>query len=62
MQSVQRAEIGARITELIQNASLRTDPWSLVLGIFPKLIFLLGASPKAWEDEKKPDGDSVLKA
>ena len=26
-----------------------------------KLNLLLGVTPKAWEDEKKADGDSVLK-
>jgi hypothetical protein len=61
-QSAERVQIGARIAELSQNPSLRTDPWSLVVGgIFPKMVFLVGVSAKAWEDEKKPDGDSVLK-
>jgi hypothetical protein len=60
--TAKRVEIGARLAVLSQNPSLRTDPWSLILGsIFPKLAFLVGASPKAWEDEKKADGDSVLK-
>jgi hypothetical protein len=60
--TAKRVEIGARIAVLSQNPSLRTDPWNLILGsIYPKLIFLVGASSKAWEDGKKADGDSVLK-
>jgi hypothetical protein len=60
--TAKRAEIGARIAVLSQNPSLRTDPWTLILGsIFPKLPFLVGASVKAWEDGKRLDGDSVLK-
>jgi hypothetical protein len=60
--TAERAQISARIAELSQNPSLRTNPWSLVLGgIFPKLVFLVGAAPKAWEDGGKADGDSVLK-
>jgi hypothetical protein len=58
---VERAEIGARIAVLSQNPSLRTDPWSLTVGgILPKLNLLLGLSTRAWEDEKKANGDSVL--
>jgi hypothetical protein len=59
--TAERAEIGARIAELSQNPSLRTDPWILIMGIFPKLSLLGGSSTKAWEGEKKADGDSVLK-
>jgi hypothetical protein len=60
--SAERTQIGARIAELTQNPSLRTNPWNLVLGgIFPKVVVLFGATPKAWEDGKRPDGDSVLK-
>jgi hypothetical protein len=60
--TAKRAQISARVAELSQNPSLRTNPWSLVTGgIFPKLVFLVGATPKAWEDGKRPDGDSVLK-
>jgi hypothetical protein len=60
--SAERVQIGARIAVLSQNPSLRTDPWGLALGgIFPKLIVLVSASTRAWEDGKKPDGDSVLK-
>ena len=60
--TAKRVEIGARLAVLNQNPSLRTDPWSLILGsVFSKLVFLLGTTTKAWEDEKKPDGDSVLK-
>jgi hypothetical protein len=60
--SAERAKIGARIAELSQNPSLRTNPWNLIAGgIFPKVVFLVGASAKAWEDGKKTDGDSVLK-
>jgi hypothetical protein len=56
------AQISARVAELSQNPLLRTNPWSLALGgIFPKVIFLIGSTPKAWEDGKKADGDSVLK-
>jgi hypothetical protein len=29
--------------------------------VFPKVVFLKGCTPKAWEDGKKADGDSVLK-
>jgi hypothetical protein len=57
--TAKRVQIGARIAVLSQNPSLRTDPWSLVIGnIFPKLGLLVGVSTRA---EKKPDGDSVLK-
>jgi hypothetical protein len=60
--SAERTQIGARIAELGKIPSLRTNPWSLVVGgIFPKLVFLVGATPKAWEDGKRADGDSVLK-
>jgi hypothetical protein len=59
--TAERLQIGARLAVLSQNPSLRTDPWSLVGGILPKLSLLVGASTKAWEDEKKADGDSVLK-
>jgi hypothetical protein len=60
--TAERVEIGARIAVLSQNPSLRTDPWSLLLGsIFPKVNLLVGASIKAWEGEQKPGGDSVLK-
>jgi hypothetical protein len=60
--TAKRVEIGARLVVLSQNPSLRTDPWNLILGsILPKLIFLVGASTTVWGDEKKPDGDSVLK-
>jgi hypothetical protein len=60
--TAERVQIGARLAVLSQNPSLRTDPWSLAIGgILPKLALLVGASSRAWEDEKKPDGDSVLK-
>jgi hypothetical protein len=60
--TAKRVEIGARIAVLSQNPSLRTDPWSLILGsIFLKLVFLVGTSAKAWEDGNILDGDSVLK-
>jgi hypothetical protein len=59
--TAKRAEIGARIAELSQNPSLRTDPWSLVSIVLPKLGLLVGSSSKAWEEGKKADGDSVLK-
>jgi hypothetical protein len=60
--TAERVEIGARLAVLSQNPSLRTDPWSLVVfNILPKLMFLVGLSTRAWEDEKKADGDSVLK-
>jgi hypothetical protein len=61
-QSAKRVQIGARLAELSQNPSLQTDPWSLAVGgLFPKFVMLIGASPKAWGDGKKVDGDSVLK-
>jgi hypothetical protein len=60
--TAKRAQISARVAELSQNPSLRTNPWSLVTGnIFPKLIMLVGATPKAWEGETRLDGNSVLK-
>jgi hypothetical protein len=60
--SAERTRIGARVTELSQNLSLRTNPWSLAMGsIYPKVVFLVGVTPKAWEDGKKADGGSVLK-
>jgi hypothetical protein len=61
--SAERTQISARIAELSQNPSLRTNPWNLAVGgIFPKMVFFVGATSKAWEDGKKVDGDSVLKA
>jgi hypothetical protein len=59
--NAKRVQIGARIAELSQNPSLRTDPWSLVAGMVPKLALRVSAFSGAWEDEKKPDGESVLK-
>jgi hypothetical protein len=60
--SAKQAQISARIAELSQNPSLRTDPWSIALGgIFPKQVFLFGCTAKAWEDGNRPDGESVLK-
>jgi hypothetical protein len=60
--SAGRAQVGARIAELGQNPSVRTNPWSLVVGsLYPKLLMLIGAIPQAWAGGKKVDGDSVLK-
>jgi hypothetical protein len=60
--SAGRAQVGARIVELSQNPSLRTDPWSLVTGsMYPKVLMLIGVGPPAWAGGKKIDGDSVLK-
>jgi hypothetical protein len=60
--TAERTQISARVTELSQNPSLRTNPWNIALGaVFPKLTFLVGAALRAWEDGKKADGDSVLK-
>jgi hypothetical protein len=59
--SAGRTQVGARIAELSQNPSLRTNPWSLVTGsIYGKLMMLLGAITPAWAGGKKVDGDSVL--
>jgi hypothetical protein len=58
----EKARLGARIAELSQNPSLRTDPWSLILGgVHPKLALLVGCVPLVWEGGKRIDGDSVLK-
>jgi hypothetical protein len=60
--TAERTQIGARLAELSQNPSLRTDPWNLIMGgIFPKVTFLVGATPKAWDDGKKADSESALK-
>jgi hypothetical protein len=60
--SAGRAQVGARIAELSQNPSVRTNPWSLVVGsIYPKLMMLIGVIPPAWVGGKKVDGDSILK-
>jgi hypothetical protein len=60
--SAERAQLGARVAELSQNPSLRTNPWSLAVGnIYPKVVFLCGVIPMAWESGKRVDGDSVLK-
>jgi hypothetical protein len=60
--SAGRSQLGARITELGQNPSLRTDPWGLAIGgIYPKVVMLTGVAVTAWEGGKKVDGDSVLK-
>jgi hypothetical protein len=60
--SAGRAQVGARVVELSQNPSLRTDPWGLVLAsVYPKVMMLTGVIPPAWAGEKKVDGDSVLK-
>ena len=60
--SAERAQVGARIAELGQNPSLRTNPWGLVVAsIYPKLMMLVGAIPPAWAGGKKVDGDSILK-
>jgi hypothetical protein len=60
--SAGRAQVGARIAELSQNPSLRTNLWSLVTsGIYPKMMMLLGVIPQAWAGGKKVDGNSVLK-
>jgi hypothetical protein len=59
--SAEKSQILARITELTQNPSLRTNPWGIFWGCHSKLTFFVGATPKAWEDGKRPDGDSVLK-
>jgi hypothetical protein len=60
--SAGRAQVGARIAELSQNPSLRTNPWSLVTGtVYPKVMMLLGAFTPAWADGKKVGGDSILK-
>jgi hypothetical protein len=61
--TAERTQISSRVAELSQNSSLRINPWNLVAGgIFPKLVFLVGCTPKAWEDGKKVNGDSLLKA
>jgi hypothetical protein len=60
--SAGRAQVGARIAELGQNPSLRTNPWSLVVGsLYPKVLMLIGAITPAWAGGKKADGDSVVK-
>jgi hypothetical protein len=60
--SAGRAQVGARIAAIGQNPSIRTNPWSLVMGnIYPKMLMLIGAIPPAWAGGKKVDGDSVLK-
>jgi hypothetical protein len=60
--SAGRAQVGARIAELGQNPSLRTNPWSLVVGsIYLKVLMLIGAITPAWAGGKKVDGDSVVK-
>jgi hypothetical protein len=60
--TAERVKIGARFAVLSQNPSLRTDPWALLLGsVYQPFALLVGASNRTWEDEKKPDGDSVLK-
>jgi hypothetical protein len=60
--TAERVQISARVAELSQNPSLRTNPWNLVMGGFhPKVVFLIGATPKAWEGGGKADGESVLK-
>jgi hypothetical protein len=60
--SAGRARLGARIAELGQNPSVRTDHWKLVQStLYPKLLMLAGLVAQAWEGGKKFDGDSVLK-
>jgi hypothetical protein len=60
--SAERTQLGARITELGQNPSVRTDPWKLITSsLYPKFLMLAGCVPPAWEGGKKPDGDSILK-
>jgi hypothetical protein len=60
--SAERAQVGARIAELGQNPSLRTNPWGLVVAsLYPKLMMLIGAICPAWAGGKKVDGDSVVK-
>jgi hypothetical protein len=60
--SAGRAQVGARIAELGQNPSVRTNPWSLVVGsLYPKLMMLIGVIPPAWAGGKRFDGDSMVK-
>jgi hypothetical protein len=60
--SAGRAQVGARIAELGQNPSLRTDPWGLVTSsLYPKVMMLIGVIPPAWAGGEKIDSDSVLK-
>jgi hypothetical protein len=57
-----RTKLGARIAELGQNSSVRTDPWNLLLGgLYPKLAVMVGLVPLAWEGGKGVNGDSVFK-
>jgi hypothetical protein len=60
--SAGRTRVGARVAELSQTPSVRTNPWSLVMGsIYPKILMLIGAIPPAWAGGKKIDGDSMVK-
>jgi hypothetical protein len=60
--TAERARVGARIAELSQNPSLRTDPWKLISsGLYSKLMMLVGIIPPPWQAGKIVDGDSVLK-
>jgi hypothetical protein len=57
-----RSRLGARITELSQNPSLRTEPWKRIMGgIYPKLMMLAGLPPPAWAGGNKVDGDAVFR-
>jgi hypothetical protein len=61
--SAARAQLGARITELGQSPSVRTDPWVLAIGgFYPKTAVFGGLVVLPWEDGKRVNGDSVLKA
>jgi hypothetical protein len=52
-----RAQLGARISELGQNLSVRTSPWALVIGEFyPKIAVMCGLVPFSWEGGKRVTG------
>jgi hypothetical protein len=57
-----KARVTARIAELSQNPSVRTDPLGLVIGtIYPKFLMIAGIMPMLWDGGKRVSGDSVLK-
>jgi hypothetical protein len=60
--SAARTQLGARIAELGQNPSVRTNPWNIIIGsLYPKYAMLTGSVVIAWDNGERVDGDSVLK-
>jgi hypothetical protein len=61
--SAARTQLGARMAELGRNPSVRSSPWTRIIGeLYPKMAVMMGFVCFPWEGGKRVTGDSVFKA